>query len=340
MISVENAIKLIEKEITTLKEITVSISKALGCVLAEDIYSPIDMPPFRQSSMDGYAFIHSEKNRDFKIINEVQAGMAGNITLGSDEAVRIFTGARVPDRADTVVMQEHTKRNGETLTITKNPNRTQNIRPVGEQLKKNSIALKKGTVLNEAALGFLAGLGIERVKVYQKPKVSLLLTGNELQQPGKPLSEGQVYDSTSTTLTLALQRFGITNVTIAFIEDTKKATEKTIKEQLLKCDVLLISGGISVGDYDFVKGALKVNGVQEHFYKVNQKPGKPLWFGSTHTTKVFALPGNPASSLTCFYVYVAPAIRKIMGYNKAHLKRGDKLLQHQLLKTHLGKHCF
>ena len=339
MISVQNAIELIEKNTTTLKETTIPITKALGFVLAEDVFSPINMPPFRQSSMDGYAFIHSEKIRNFKIINEIQAGVSTNIKLQPGEAIRIFTGARVPDDADTVVMQEHTKRNNDVLTIITNPKPTQNVRPIGEQLKKGTAALKKGIVLYEVALGFLAGLGIASVKVYQKPKVSLLITGNELQQPGTPLKEGQVYDSTSTTLTLALQRLSITNVTIAFIEDTKKATEKVIKEHLSKCDVLLISGGISVGDYDFVKGALEVNGVKEHFYTVNQKPGKPLWFGSTQTTKVFALPGNPASSLTCFYVYVLPVLRKIMGYTNNHLKRKQAIVETTIRNT-FGKTVF
>lgn len=339
MISVQDAIRLIEQNITVATTVTTTLSKAFGSVLAEDVFSPINMPPFRQSSMDGYAFIHSEENTKYKVVGEIQAGIASDIAIQQGEAVRIFTGARVPNAADTVVMQEHTEKSGDTVTIIKNPKKTQNVRPLGEQLKKGAIALEKGTLLNEAALGFLAGLGMPKVSVYKKPRISLLITGNELQQPGFPLKEGQVYDSTSTTLALALKQFGFTDVTVGFIKDTKTATEDTIKKHLLKCDVLLISGGISVGDYDFVKGALQVNKVKEHFYKVNQKPGKPLWFGSTETTKVFALPGNPASSLTCFYIYVLPALRKLMGHPYPHLKR-EKAMAGVTIQNNFSKTLF
>jgi molybdopterin molybdotransferase len=220
-----------------------------------------------------------------------------------------------------VVMQEHVIREGDQLTIEILPIKNTNVRPVGEQIKAGDIALKKGVVLNEAAIGFLASLGISEIKVYKRPKVTILVTGNELQQLGEKLADGQVYESNSLTLKMALQRVGIKKVNISQVEDDLEQTTLAIKKCLEKSDIVLISGGISVGDYDFVKQALENNGVTEIFYKVNQRPGKPLWFGATDTTNVFALPGNPASSLSCFYLYVLPLIKSQMGYAHCHLPR-------------------
>lgn len=338
MISVSEAIKHIEAFCKPSKPKTLDIQKAMGCILAEGVKSPINMPPFKQSSMDGYAFIHAETN-SYKIIGEVQTGSAKNISIKKGEAIRIFTGARVPDDADTVVMQEHTERTENELTITTLPKKGTNVRPLGQQIKIGELALKKGHVLNEAAIGFLAGLGLQTVKVYRKTKVSILVTGNELQQQGKSLKEGQVYDSNSVTLTLALKRIGIKNIRTAQVEDNLKATIKAIKKELKKSDVLLISGGISVGDHDYVKVALEENEVAELFYKVNQKPGKPLWFGHKNTKMVFALPGNPASSLSCFYVYVLPLLRAKMGFANYHLPRLRAKAKQDIENSH-GKTLF
>jgi molybdopterin molybdotransferase len=320
MIAVQKALHIIEENISLQTSIIISIEKALGYILASNSIAPISLPPFRQSSMDGYALKLSTTDT-YVVLGEVQAGSAQTIALQEGEAVRIFTGAPVPDTADTVVMQEHTTVDGDKITLTKRPKKHSNVRPLGEQLKEGEIALSKGTLLNAAGLGFLAGLGIAEVNVYQKPKVSILLTGDELQQPGTPLKLGQVYDSNSVTLKGALHTAGISKINIDYVPDNYQATRDCIKEHLVNADVVLISGGISVGDYDFVKEALIENGVKEHFYKVNQKPGKPLWFGKTGETTVFALPGNPASSLTCFYVYVLPALRKMMGYKNTHLQK-------------------
>ncbi len=320
MIPVSKALRHIDLNGTTPKTISKSIEKTAGLMLAEDVLSPINMPPFRQSSMDGYAIIHSDKSI-FQVVGEVQAGSSENVSLNLGEAVRIFTGARVPDDADTVVMQEYTSRNGQDLEIEMLPRKNTNVRPLGEQIETGAIALKKGTYLNEAAVGFLTGLGVAKVTVYETPKVSVLITGNELQENGKPLEEGQVYDSNSITLKLALKRIGIKNTLISQVKDDLESTAKAIEEHLKKSDVIIISGGISVGDYDFVKKALIKNDVKEVFYKVNQKPGKPLWFGYKGETKIFALPGNPASSLSCFYVYVLPLLRAQMGHFDNHLPR-------------------
>lgn len=338
MISVAEGIKIVEKHTEVGEVKTKSVSKCYGLVLAEDILSPINMPPFRQSSMDGYAFIFSEE-KEYTLIGEVQAGFSKNIALKKREIVRIFTGARVPNQADTVVMQENCSAEKSTITLNELPKKGANVRPLGEQLKKDEVALTKGTFLNEAAIGFLTGLGIEKIKVFNTPKVSILITGNELKQPGTNIKEGEVYDSNSITLKLALQKLGIKKIEVEQVSDDLPSTIKTIKKHLEISDVLLISGGISVGDYDFVKEALLKNGAEELFYKINQKPGKPLWFGEKGSKKIFALPGNPASSLTCYYVYVYPALRKMMGHSDIHLPR-NKAIVSEGIKNNSGKDLF
>jgi molybdopterin molybdotransferase len=320
MISVSEALQHIEMFCKPANVVNRPINKVMGLILAKDISSPINMPPFKQSSMDGYAIIHSE-NSSYKIIGEVQAGNSKKIKLKPDEAVRIFTGAYVPDNADTVVMQEHVIRIEDNLTVEKLPKKYTNVRLLGEQIKVGAIALEKGTLLNEASIGFLAGLGIAKVDVYKTPKVSILVTGNELKKAGQNLNIGEVYDSNSITLKLALKRLGIKTVKTFQVKDDLNSTIKAIEKRLKKSDIILISGGISVGDYDFVKQALTQNNANEVFYKVNQKPGKPLWFGYKDQAKIFALPGNPASSLSCFYVYVLPLLRAQMGYENYHLPK-------------------
>ncbi|MBP1838899.1 gephyrin-like molybdotransferase Glp [Formosa algae] len=338
MISVQQALHIIDTTLVAHHIKEVNIAKSLGYILAEDISAPINMPSFRQSAMDGYAIIWSEDSY-YKITEESKAGEAKQITLQPLEAVRIFTGAKVPETADTVVMQEHVVRDGNTISITKMPRQGANVRPIGEQVHAGELVLKKGTRLNEAAIGFLAGLGISTIAIYKSPKVSVLVTGNELQQHGKPLKEGAIYESNSVMLRMALHRFGIKKVKTFTAKDTLKATKKAIKKALDYGDFLLISGGISVGDYDFVKEALDLNHVDELFYKINQKPGKPLWFGKKDQQFVFALPGNPASALTCFYVYVLPLLKKYAAYPDYHLPRAQAKL-HSEFKNTTGKTLF
>lgn len=339
MISVTEATNKIEKHFNPLEVTSKPLVRTLNCVLAVDIKSPINMPPFRQSSMDGYAFKHSDKTTTYTIVGEVPAGSSKNIDLNANEAARIFTGARVPDFADTVVMQEHVSIEDKVLNINILPQKAANVRLLGEQIKVDDIALKKGIELNPASVGFLAGLGIAKVKVYKKPKVCILVTGNELQQLGKKLKEGQVYESNSITLKLALTKIGVRNIRILQVKDNLDATTKAVSKCLKKADMVLISGGISVGDYDFVKQALEINEVNEVFYKVNQKPGKPLWFGYKDKVKVFALPGNPASSLSCFYLYVLPLIQSMMGKAECHLPRLQAKLEIEI-KNKFNKTLF
>ena len=309
MISVAQAQKIVIEKASLLPRTLVPVSKIRHRYLAQAINAPISLPPFRQSAMDGYAFIYEEGITSLTLAGKVQAGATKVPQLKKGEAIRIFTGAPVPDAADTVIIQEHTQLEDQILHLQKLPAKGANIRPVTEGVK----VLEQGHAINEASIGFLAGLGITEVSVYSLPKVAVLMTGDELQEPGTPLQPNHIYESNGIMLKNALARLGIFEVTLVKAKDTFEETKNSIAQALETHDVLLVSGGISVGDYDFVQEALKANSVTEHFYKVNQKPGKPLWFGTKDSKSVFGLPGNPASSLTAFYVYLLPHLRARMG---------------------------
>ncbi|APA00283.1 molybdopterin molybdotransferase MoeA [Flavobacterium commune] len=318
MIQVAEALHIIAENCSKMPISKIKVSKSLGYVLAEAIYSPINMPPFRQSAMDGYAFTYSDLTQ-FEVVKTTQAGDFLDEKVAGNQAVRIFTGAFVPDDTDTVVMQEHTTRTDNLLQIEKMPEACANVRAKGEQIKKGELVFDVNTVITPAAIGFLACLGITKIKVYEKPKVAILVTGNELVAAGNKLPKGKIYESNSLMLEAALKTIGIYKPTVFKVKDSLKKTTKAVESCLANFDVVLISGGISVGDYDYVKEALLKNGVTELFYKINQKPGKPLFFGRKENKIVFALPGNPASSLTCFYVYAFPALKKMMGFEAIHL---------------------
>jgi len=332
MIDVEAA-KLIVRELSSIpKVIQIPLKRALGYVLSADILSPIYMPPFDQSAMDGYALKLAE-TLEYKLVGEVQAGSAENPSMKIGDAVRIFTGAAVPTDANAVIMQEKTKIEGTLLIVEEMPKLTANIRPLGEQIKKGEIALKKGTELSPAAIGFLAGIGVSEVTVFQKPSVAVVVTGDELVSSGQVLERGQIYESNGIMLANALQKTGFDVPTIVRVKDDYAATKNLLKAQLEKQDFVLISGGISVGDYDFVGKALLELGVEQLFYKVRQKPGKPMFLGKTTTSIVFALPGNPAAALSCYYQYVLTALKKAMGLPKFSLKK----VYLPLAKTYLKK---
>lgn len=319
MIGVETALQLVEKNILEQKYISVKLGASLNCVLSKNIVSPINMPPFQQSAMDGYA-LNLCNTSVYTIIDEVKAGDGHNPILKNGEAIRIFTGAPVPETANAVVMQEKTITKNGSLELQNIVVKNDNIRPKGEQVKKGGIALKKGTKITPAAIGFLASLGITDVDVYKQPKISLIVTGNELTIPGQPLEYGKIFESNSMMLAAALKNIGCSNINIQYVNDDYSATKKLLDNSINSNDIVIITGGISVGDYDFVGKALNELKVNEIFYKVKQKPGKPLYFGKKENTAIFALPGNPAAALSCFYIYVYPALQKISGHAKIHLK--------------------
>lgn len=313
MITVEEALDLVNKNIlpTNQKE-TKPVSEALNYSLGEDVLSPINMPPFRQSAMDGYA-VNLHEKLQYKLIGEVKAGDGHNPFLNKGEAVRIFTGSAVPDSANAIVIQEKVERIDDIIKVDNQIPLQDNIRPLGEQVKKGDVALKKGTKLNPAAIGFLTSLGITEVTVHSKPSIAIIVTGNELIEAGQPLSHGKIYESNSDLLKSALYDLDFKTISIHKVEDDYSKTRNMLDKVISDNDLILISGGISVGDYDFVGKALNELAVEQIFYKVKQKPGKPLFFGKKGNKVIFALPGNPASALTCFYIYVNSALQKMSG---------------------------
>ncbi|PCI98392.1 MAG: molybdopterin molybdenumtransferase MoeA [Flavobacteriales bacterium] len=332
MISVEQAKELVNKNVFPLAIIEVGVIDALGFYLAKNIIAPISVPSFNQSAMDGYAFSFDSIKEQLPIVEEVAAGDTRHIEIKNTEAVRIFTGSNVPSSCDTVVMQELTEVvDGKLIVKDAGLKLGGNIRFKGSQIEGGSIALEKGTKINAATVGFLSTLGITKVNVYQSPRVTIIATGDELVKPGNKLEVGQIYESNTFMLKAALNKLNI-DPDIILVEDNKEATQKAVSIGLNKSDLLLLSGGISVGDYDFVKEALEKNGVEEVFYKVKQKPGKPLYFGNTKSCYVFALPGNPAAALTCFYQYVSVAINKMKGSQNAGLSRLNLPIKRELTK--------
>jgi molybdopterin molybdotransferase len=340
MISVVEAKQIIQENIITLPPVKMHLLQAAGMVLAEDVLASINIPSYNQSSMDGYAFSldHWKVSNSLKIKGEMAAGSSETFTLSPGNAVRIFTGAAVPPGADTVVMQEKTKIENDYLVIEdENILQGSNVRPKGSEIKAGDLALAKETLLMPAAIGFLAGMGVTDVLVYPHPSVSIIVTGNELQTPGQPLLHGQVYESNSYTLQAALKQMNIAEVKMYRAEDELEKVKKVLKEALLQSDIIFLTGGVSVGDYDFVGAAAAQNGVEKLFHKIKQRPGKPFYFGKKARLSgevgqeiklVFGLPGNPASVLTCFYEYVEPALKKI-----ALQKTALQVMQVPLAKT-------
>lgn len=322
MITVEKALLEIKKHSNLRHKLvkSLSLNEALGAVLAETIKAPISLPSFRQSAMDGYA-IHCHDKKTYKVVSEIKAGDPFEFELNPGEALRIFTGAGVPDSANAIVIQELVDRDHETITTQEAPTIGQNIRKTGEQIKKEDIVFENGTQLNPAALGILQSLGFTEVKILLPPKVAVIITGNELEKTGKPLQIGKIYESNSIVLKTVLQQMGIIIDIVEQVEDDLTATQNAIEKALNQSHLVLISGGISVGDFDFVGQALEQIGVERLFYKVKQKPGKPLFFGKHKQALLFALPGNPASTLNCFYVFVYPLLQALMGRSFSGLLR-------------------
>ncbi|UZT99237.1 molybdopterin molybdotransferase MoeA [Chryseobacterium fluminis] len=314
MISVQEAQEIINQNIPERKQQILPLKKAFGYTTAEDIYSRYDIPNFSQSSMDGYAIRFEDKNLKLKIAGEMPAGSTEYFTLENGTACRIFTGAPLPDGADTVVMQEKVSVEDHEYLIIEDPDleKGMHVRDAGSDAQEGSIAISSGNYLSAAAIGYLAGIGCTEVKVYAAPSVSLILTGNELVKPGENLDFGQVFESNSYQLESVLKQCGIETIESVLVKDDLSEVSKALHSAILKTDIVILVGGVSVGDYDYVIDATRKCGVKQRFHKIRQKPGKPFFFGTKEEKLVFGLPGNPSSALTCFYVYIAPLLSKIM----------------------------
>lgn len=317
MIAVDEARKLVNTHTPTPQSRIIPLHQAVHHVLAADIYATTSFPTFHQSAMDGYAFRFSDQAAGkLRIDGEVAAGdQAGTLPPGTTR--RIFTGAQLPEGADTVVMQEHVQvENGHLIFLQNHLTTGSNVRLKGSQIQAGEIAFTKGSFLNAAAIGFIASLGLDMVRVYYRPRVHIIVTGSELVPPGEPLPDGKIYESNSFMLMAALKSIDYQPEGIHFIRDDAKALPALLEKIHPVCDVYILTGGVSVGDYDFVGKSQHIPGFETIFHKVRQKPGKPFLFATYKGNLLFGLPGNPASVLTCFYQYVLPSLRISSGLSQ------------------------
>lgn len=318
MITVKEAKKTLSELPVNRITITLPIAKSVGMFCAKNVASPISVPSFDNSAMDGYAMAFEDLKSEMLISGEVKAGDSSVDKLKSGTVVRIFTGAPILEGADTIVKQEIvTLQNGKFIVDPSQVKQGEFVRKAGTQCQKGQEVLHTGTEISSGTVALLASLGIKEVKVYDKPKVGVILTGDEVVSSDQELQPGQIYDANGPMLRTALSQLGIDVEFVEKVQDEAEAVENLIETLLEKVDILILSGGISVGDYDFVRPALQNLGVKELFYKVAQKPGKPLYAGTLGAKSIFALPGNPSSSLSCFRIYVSPFIRKFFGDNHA-----------------------
>lgn len=319
MIAVSKAKSLIDENISYFGIEEKELGNALGYFLAEDVLSPIHVPSFDNSAMDGYAISGLENHHDWELKHSIAAGDNQMIELQDGEAARIFTGAMLPKGAQAIVIQEDAvfeegKLTSQTPIIT-----GQHIRKTGEQCREGDPLLKRNSQLTVGSIALLASCGVSKVKVYKKPKVGVIVTGDELTPLGQPLEQGKIYDSNRWFLSAYLKKLGIEEVDFAHAKDDKESLTVAIGKMLGKVEVLILTGGVSVGEHDHVKDALKANKVIELFHKVKQKPGKPIFVGKKDNKWAFGLPGNPASVALCFNQYVKPCLMQAIGNQQAWL---------------------
>ncbi|HEY7761188.1 MAG TPA: gephyrin-like molybdotransferase Glp [Burkholderiales bacterium] len=292
------------------------IRAALGRVLADDVLSGIDVPAHDNSAMDGYAFRHgdlkSEGETSFAVVGTSFAGKpyAGQVSAG--QAVRIMTGGVMPAGADSVVMQERVTATGDTVRIPAGQQKGQNVRLAGADIRRGSAVFRRGQILRPAEIGMLASLGIGEAAVFRKLRVAFFSTGDELVGIGSPLAAGQIYDSNRYTIHGMLTRLGCEVLDLGVVRDDPAAIERAFREASQSADVVITSGGVSVGEADFVKQILNRLG-EVLFWKIAMRPGRPLAYGKLGQAHFFGLPGNPVSAMVTFYQFVRDALLVLMG---------------------------
>ncbi|MGB4812992.1 MAG: gephyrin-like molybdotransferase Glp [Methylophilaceae bacterium] len=316
--SVSNARQFIRQHLSPVTSTEMlTIRESLGRVLAANIVSPCNVPNYNNSAMDGFAFKFSEGVKIIKIIGSAFAGKPFKGEVKAGECVKIMTGAMLPVGADTVVMQEHVAVKSESITLLNSINRGANVRLAGEDLSIGQIVLNIGHLMRPADLGLVASLGIPEVSAYKKLKVAFFSTGDELISVGKPILEGQIYDSNRYTIYGMLSRLGVEMADFGAVPDNPILLEAALLKAADAYDVVITSGGVSVGEADYMKALLAKHG-QVLFWKINMKPGRPLAYGkisgsSQKAAHYFGLPGNPVSTMVTFYQFVLEALITLMG---------------------------
>jgi len=294
----------------------VNIRAALGRVLAKDIVSPVDVPAHDNSAMDGYAVRHADLSAHgettLTVVGSAFAGKPYTGTIGKGECVRIMTGGVVPEGMDTIVMQEHVRAAGGKVTIGTGHRRNQNLRRAGEDLARGGVALARGKLIGPADIGLVASLGIAEAAVFRKLRVAFFSTGDELVSIGTPLATGQIYDSNRYTIGAMLARLGCVAIDMGVVADDPAALEQAFRDAAASADVVITSGGVSVGEADYVKQLMDRLG-EVVFWKIAMKPGRPLAYGRVGHAHFFGLPGNPVSVMATFYQFVRDALYVLMG---------------------------
>ena len=329
MLSVEDALNITLEQARPLAAVHRPLSKVRGAILAADIAAQEPLPPFPASTMDGYAVVAADGPGDYPLIGEVSAGALADFTVKPGTVAYITTGAPLPDGADAVVMIEETERldggaGAFQIRIGQQASPGANVRPVGVDVEADQTVLAAGERLDPAEIGLLATAGIVDVPIFPRPKVAVLSTGDELVEPGEPLGPGQIRDSNRAMLLAAIRAAGGEPVDLGISGDTQEALEARVHQGLEQADILLTSGGVSMGDLDLVKPLLEHAGTV-HYGRVRMKPGKPVTFATADVEGgrrlVFGLPGNPVSSMVTFYLFVVPALRKMAGWPDPRLRQ-------------------
>jgi molybdopterin molybdotransferase len=320
----EEAQQSIVSTVAPAPAVLLPVSRCRRSVLARAVLAPRDLPAFAQSAVDGYALASGggvQPGESFRLTGVSRAGGALPAPLSRGEAMRIYTGAPVPAGTTVILMQEVARADDAGVEVLEAVPEGKFIRPIGGDVPRNAEALSCGTVVGPAAFSLLQALGIREATVYRSPRVAVVASGDELSDDAASLRSGQVLESSSAGLRWALEEEGLELGPIRFAKDDVQAHERELREALESADFLLVTGGVSVGDFDLVRPALEKLGVEQVFWRVKQRPGGPLYFGCRGDRYVFGLPGNPASTLVCFYQHVLPALRRFRGYADPFLTR-------------------
>ncbi|MFC2081036.1 gephyrin-like molybdotransferase Glp [Bacteroidota bacterium] len=313
MIKLEKAIELAIENAIKYPAEKISLDNTPGKVLAEDIVSDTDMPPFNKSAMDGFACRKGDISSSLEIIETIPAGRLPEKKIQPGTCSRIMTGAPVPDGADCVIMVEYTEEVGKDRIRFTGEMIHHNICFRGEDIKKGDVLLRKGLIIGSAEIAVMASAGYSRVSVSRQPVVGIAATGNELYPPGQELPEGAIRDSNSHQLQAQVRETGLKTINRGIVKDTREEISSVLAELGKKTDVILLTGGVSVGDFDLVPEQLEKAGYRKIFHKVAIKPGMPLWFGLKNGIYCFGLPGNPVSTFVQFEYVIKPFLYALMG---------------------------
>jgi molybdopterin molybdotransferase len=311
LISIEEARSRVLAAVRQLPTETVAAPHALGRVLAEDVAGELDLPPFDSSAMDGYAVLAGPA-AELRVVGESRAGHPFDGVVLMGQAVRISTGAVVPDGADAVVPVEHVEEFGDSVRVPET-RLDANVRHAGEDVRAGQVVLRAGAAIGPVEMAMLAALGRDSAECAARPRVAIVATGDELRAAGEELGPGQIHDSNAVGLAAQATAAGAEVVSRSVVRDEPGATSEALGQALEVADVVCISGGVSVGPHDHVKPALAGLGVEEDFWGVRLKPGKPFWFGTRGDKLAFGLPGNPVSAIVTFHLFVRPALRALQG---------------------------